>query len=40
MHSPTSIADRSEKPFLTIILASRLPDYRPGEFPAGSPSQR
>jgi MFS family permease len=26
--------------FLTIIPASRLPDYRPGELPAGPPSQR
>jgi len=40
MYSPTSIADRFEKSFLTIIPASWLPDNRPGELPADPPSQR
>jgi hypothetical protein len=26
--------------FITIIPASRLPNYRPGELPAGPPPQR
>ena len=60
MHSPTSIADRSEEAYIStghlpepervqslvseaharFIPALRLPDDRPGELPAGPPSQR